>query len=74
MCIRDRNISKNENQKIPPSQRRQKIIEFIEQNPKTTAYELTKIFFVSINTIERDLAKLVHDGYVEFVGSSKNGT
>ncbi|AAF30443.1 conserved hypothetical [Ureaplasma parvum serovar 3 str. ATCC 700970] len=69
----EQNISKNENQKISPSQRRKKIIEFIGQNPKTTAYELTKIFFVSINTIERDLAKLVHDGYVEFVGSSKNG-
>ncbi|WP_232500117.1 ATP-binding protein [Ureaplasma urealyticum] len=69
----EQNISKNENQKISPSQRRQKIIEFIQQNPKTTAYELTKVFFVSINTIERDLAKLVHDGYVEFVGSSKNG-
>lgn len=69
----EQNISKNENQKISPSQRRQKIVEFIEQNPKTTAYELTKVFFVSINTIERDLAKLVHDGYVEFVGSSKNG-
>ena len=75
------NITKNEGQsegqsegqKLKPVERRNKILEAINKNEKITALELSKIFSVSISTIERDLAKLTEDGDVEYVGSSKGG-
>lgn len=67
------NEGQNEVQKLKPTERRNKILEVINQNKKTTALELSKMFSVSISTIERDLAKLTQAGYIKYSGSSKDG-
>lgn len=38
-----------------------------------TALELSKLFFVSVSTIERDLKKLTNEKIVEYIGSAKGG-
>lgn len=38
-----------------------------------TAFELSKIFLVSISTIERDLKKLTDEKVIEYTGSAKGG-
>lgn len=45
-------------QKLKPSDRREKILEIIKNNPKITANDLSKEFKVSERTIERDLKVL----------------
>lgn len=64
---------KNAGQKINAGERRNKILEIIDQKAKITALELSRIFSVSERTIERDLARLTEAGLVEYVGSSKDG-
>ncbi|NMA07089.1 MAG: HTH domain-containing protein, partial [Ruminococcaceae bacterium] len=58
---------------LTPVERRNKLLEIINKNPKTTASDLVQLLHVSISTVERDLAKLTEDGYIEYVGSSKAG-
>lgn len=38
-----------------------------------TALELSKLLFVSVSTIERDLKKLSGENMIEYVGSAKDG-
>ena len=38
-----------------------------------TALELSKLLFVSVSTIERDLKKLTDEKMIEYVGSAKDG-
>ena len=38
-----------------------------------TALELSKLLFVSVSTIERDLKKLTDENMIEYVGSAKDG-
>lgn len=66
-------VGQSVGQKLKPVERQNKILEIINQNEKTTALELSRMFFVSTRTIERDLAKLTEDGNIEYVGSAKGG-
>ena len=63
----------SEGQKLEPSERRNKIVEIINQNPKTTILDFAKILSVTTKTIERDLAILKESGYIEYIGSAKTG-
>lgn len=38
-----------------------------------TALELSKLLFVSVSTIERDLKKLTEEKVIEYVGGAKDG-
>ncbi|NLZ26933.1 MAG: DeoR family transcriptional regulator [Chloroflexi bacterium] len=67
------NEGQNEGQKLKPAERRNKILEVIKQNAKTTALDLAELFSVSRSTIKRDLAKLTQAGYIKYSGSSKDG-
>ncbi|MDU6099040.1 helix-turn-helix domain-containing protein [Peptoniphilus harei] len=60
-------------QKLKPSDRREKIIEIIKDNPKITANDLSKEFKVSERTIERDLKVLRDKKIIKYVGSAKDG-
>lgn len=60
-------------QKLKPSDRREKIIEIIKDNPKITANDLSKEFKVSERTIERDLKVLTDKKIIKYVGSAKDG-
>ncbi|MDU1177266.1 MAG: ATP-binding protein, partial [Peptoniphilus harei] len=60
-------------QKLKPSDRREKIIEIIKNNPKITANDLSKEFKVSERTIERDLKVLTDKKIIKYVGSAKDG-
>ncbi|HGA1423091.1 TPA: HTH domain-containing protein [Streptococcus suis] len=45
-----------------------------EKNKQSiTALELSKLLFVSISTIERDLKKLTDEKVIEYIGSAKDG-
>ena len=63
----------NDGRKLKPSDRRDKILEIIKNNPKITAYDLSKQFNVTDRTIKRDLKILTDEKIIEYVGSAKNG-
>lgn len=67
------NVGQNVGQKLTPKQRRNKIIEFINENASITAKHLANIFDITTRTVERDLAKLTEDGLIKYIGSSKDG-
>lgn len=50
-----------------------KIIKIIKENPKITAYDISKKFNVTDRTIERDLKILTDKIIIEYVGSAKGG-
>ncbi len=60
-------------QKLKPDDRRTHIIEIIEGNSQVTALDLSKVFYVSERTIERDLKKLTDERIIEYTGSAKDG-
>ena len=60
-------------QKLKPSDRRDKILAIIKNNPKITANNLSKELNVSKRTIERDLKVLTDEKIIEYVGSAKDG-
>ena len=45
-------------EEITPEKRRQQILRILEETPKISVFELSKIFSVSRTTISRDLRKL----------------
>ena len=63
----------NDGQKLKPSDRREKILEIIKNNPKITAYDLSKQFNVTDRTIKRDLKVLTDKKRIEYIGSAKDG-
>ena len=63
----------NDGRKLKPSDRRDKILEIIKNNPKITAYDLSKQFNVTDRTIKRDLKILTDEKIIEYIGSAKNG-
>ncbi|MDU3087674.1 MAG: helix-turn-helix domain-containing protein [Peptoniphilus harei] len=63
----------NDGQKLKPSDRREKILEIIKNNPKITAYDLSKQFNVTDRTIKRDLKVLTDKKIIKYVGSAKDG-
>ncbi len=63
----------NDGQKLKPSDRRDKILEIIKNNPKITAYDLSKQFNVTDRTIKRDLKVLTDEKTIEYIGSAKDG-
>ena len=63
----------NDGQKLKPSDRREKILEIIRNNPKITAYDLSKQFNVTDRTIKRDLKVLTDEKTIEYIGSAKDG-
>ena len=63
----------NGGQKLKPSDRREKIIEIVKDNPKITAYDLSKQFNVTDRTIKRDLKVLTDKKIIKYVGSAKDG-
>lgn len=63
----------NGGQKLKPSDRRDKILEIIKNNPKITAYDLSKQFNVTDRTIKRDLKVLTDEKTIEYIGSAKDG-
>lgn len=63
----------NDGQKLKPSDRREKILEIIKNNPKITAYDLSKQFNVTDRTIKRDLKVLKDEKTIEYIGSAKDG-
>ena len=67
------NVGQNVGQKLKPDDRRKQIIEIIEGNSQVTALDLSKIFYVSERTIERDLKKLTEEKVIEYVGGAKDG-
>ena len=71
------NDGKSEGQKevdkLKPDDRREKIVKIIKENPKITAYDISKKFNVTDRTIERDLKILTDKKIIEYVGSAKGG-
>ncbi|WP_246829962.1 ATP-binding protein [Peptoniphilus sp. HMSC062D09] len=67
------NVGQNVGQKLKPDERREKILDIIKDNPKITAYDLSKQFNVTNRTIERDLKNLTDKKIIEYVGSAKDG-
>lgn len=67
------NEGKNEGQKLTAHDRRVKILDCMTHRPSITASELSKLLFVSLSTVKRDLKKLSDDSAIEYIGSSKNG-
>lgn len=63
----------NDGQKLKPSDRREKILEIIKNNPKITANDLSKEFNVTDRTIKRDLKVLTDKKIIKYVGSAKDG-
>ena len=63
----------NDGQKLKPSDRRDKILEIIKNNPKITAHDLSKQFNVTDRTIKRDLKVLTDEKTIEYIGSAKDG-
>ncbi|WP_297393548.1 hypothetical protein [uncultured Peptoniphilus sp.] len=49
------------------------MVEFMKDNPNTTAIELSHLFMVSVSTIERDLKVMTDEKIIEYVGSAKDG-
>ncbi|MGI6679875.1 MAG: ATP-binding protein [Bdellovibrionota bacterium] len=72
----ERNVGQNVGQndsKLSMAERRKEIISLIKENSNITAIELSKIFNVSVRTIERDLSKLTEAGKIEYLGSAIKG-
>ena len=67
------NEGKNEGQKLKPKDRQERIIHIMKDTKNITALELSKLLFVSVSTIERDLKKLTDENMIEYVGSAKDG-
>ena len=67
------NVGQSVGQKLKPDDRRKHIIKIIEGNSQVTALDLSKIFYVSERTIERDLKKLTEEKVIEYVGGAKDG-
>lgn len=63
----------NEGQKLKPKDRQERIIHIMKDTKNITALELSKLLFVSVSTIERDLKKLTGENIIEYVGSAKDG-
>lgn len=68
-----KNEGKNEGQKLKPKDRQERIIHIMKDTKNITALELSKLLFVSVSTIERDLKKLTDENMIEYVGSAKDG-
>ncbi len=60
-----KNVAKN------LTERQQRIIALISENPRTTRAEIAEVLGVAIKTIERDLAALSY--IVHYIGSKKSG-
>ena len=69
----DKSEGQNEVDKLKPDDRREKIVKIIKENPKITAYDISKKFNVTDRTIERDLKVLTDKNIIEYVGSAKGG-
>lgn len=67
------NEGENEGQKLKPKDRQERIIHIMKDIKNITALELSKLLFVSVSTIERDLKKLTGENIIEYVGSAKDG-
>ena len=67
------NVTQSVGQKLKPSDRREKILEIIKNNPKITANDLSKQFNVTDRTIKRDLKVLTDKKIIKYVGSAKDG-
>lgn len=67
------NKDQNEVDKLKPDDRREKIVKIIKENPKITAYDISKKFTVTDRTIKRDLKILTDNNVIEYVGSAKGG-
>ena len=67
------NEGQNEGKKLKPKDRRERIITIIKENPKITAYDISKKFNVTDRTIERDLKVLTDNNIIEYVGSARGG-
>ncbi|HHT95404.1 MAG TPA: ATP-binding protein [Clostridia bacterium] len=67
------NVGHDVGHKLEPNERRRKIVDLLFENPNTTAPELSKVFSLNVRTIERDLAKLTEEGFIEYIGSSMEG-
>ena len=67
------NVTQSVGQKLKPSDRREKILEIIKNNPKITANDLSKQFNVTDRTIKRDLKVLTDEKTIEYIGSAKDG-
>ena len=67
------NEGKNEGQKLKPKDRQERIIHIMKDTKNITALELSKLLFVSVSTIERDLKKLTDEKVIEYTGSAKDG-
>ena len=67
------NEGQNEGQKLKPKDRQERIIHIMKDTKNITALELSKLLFVSVSTIERDLKKLTDENMIEYVGSAKDG-
>lgn len=67
------NVTQSVGQKLKPSDRREKILEIIKNNPKITANDLSKQFNVTDRTIKRDLKVLTDKKIIKYVGSAKGG-
>ena len=59
--------------KLKPQDRQERIIHIMKDTKNITALELSKLLFVSVSTIERDLKKLTDENMIEYVGSAKDG-
>lgn len=70
---KSKNDTQNKSMKLSPRNRRMKILDILENNPKITAQELAEMFLVSKITIRRDMKILVDEGKLEYVGSSRSG-
>lgn len=70
---KSKNDTQNKSSKLSPRNRRMKILDILENNPKITAQELAEMFLVSKITIRRDMKILVDEGKLEYVGSSRSG-
>lgn len=68
-----KNVTQSVGQKLKPSDRREKILEIIKNNPKITANDLSKQFNVTDRTIKRDLKVLTDKKIIKYVGSAKDG-
>ena len=64
---------KNDGQRLKPKARQEKIIHIMKDKQNITALELSKLFSVSVSTIERDLKKLTDEKVIEYTGSAKDG-
>ena len=66
-------FEKNYTEDLKPDDRREDIIEIIEGISQVTVFDLSKIFYVSERTIERDLKKITDEKVIEYIGSAKDG-